>query len=462
MSVADNIRFYREQAGLSQEELAAKMPVDVSWITYWEDGAGEPRLVDIARLSQVLGVTADDLIKEREIVPLVKEEYTMQYTWKDMKKYLRQYTWLGARGAIVAVVILLILSIGDWMYSGFNNWFVITAVVAVILAAVHLIIALVSRVRFRKVKKTIADRIYTYRIYDGSVEALCQNSAGELVESAHAAFNKIEKIVVTRQYLTLVVEKKAWVLRKDCLPPDSEFLRLPILYPRKTKGQSKKIEFNTMEIVGLLLFAGSILAFPLGIGLFAWLSETNHMDVGNMWVFWTLAPIPIASIILGFALKKKKYRYRRNLIAGFIVLPLLLIYGCFSLFFAQDYSEAPLLELEQILEMDLPESEIVKTMEYSDGTVRTEILFSEENAQQLLALLEDDPRWLDNVPDELEGIVSDYTLMLGGKYIIIYNVDTQQMNELPEQSGTYRMYDISVNPTADRIMIENYILVYEE
>lgn len=462
MSVADNIRFYREQAGLSKTELAQKMPVDVSWISYWENGAGEPRLVDIARLSQVLGVTADDLIKEREIVPEIKEEYTMQYTWKDMKKYLRQCAWIGAKGALIALAVLLIISFGDWLYAGLTDWFVITAVYAVIMAALHLVVALVNRLRCRKMKKTVADRVYTYRIYDGAVEALCKNSTGEVLESVHVAANKINKIFVTRQYLGLVMEKKTWVLRKDCLPPDSEFLRLPILYPRKTKGQRKKIVFNTMEIIGLLLFAGSILAFPLGIGLFAWLSETNHMDIGNAWVFWTMAPIPIASIILGFALKKKKYRYRRNLIAGFIVLPLLLIYGCFSLFFAQDYSEAPLLELEQILEMDLPESEIVKTMEYSDGTVRTEILFSEENAQQLLALLEDDPRWLDNVPDELEGIVSDYTLMLGGKYIIIYNVDTQQMNELPEQSGTYRMYDICINPTADRIMIENYISVYEE
>lgn len=61
----------------------------------------------------------------------------------------------------------------------------------------------------------------------------------------------------------------------------------------------------------------------------------------NMWAFWCWLPIPILSIILGFKYKKVGLKCTKNIVGGFIIGFLLLVYGSFSLFptFSQDYNK---------------------------------------------------------------------------------------------------------------------------
>ena len=63
------------------------------------------------------------------------------------------------------------------------------------------------------------------------------------------------------------------------------------------------------------------------------LSNVNGLFVENMWLFYLLTPIPITSIIFGFVLKSKGYKYRKNIIVGFIMTFFLCIYGSFTFMF---------------------------------------------------------------------------------------------------------------------------------
>lgn len=47
----------------------------------------------------------------------------------------------------------------------------------------------------------------------------------------------------------------------------------------------------------------------------------------NMWAFWCWLPIPILSIILGFKYKKVGLKCTKNIVGGFIIGFLLLVYG---------------------------------------------------------------------------------------------------------------------------------------
>ena len=53
----------------------------------------------------------------------------------------------------------------------------------------------------------------------------------------------------------------------------------------------------------------------------------------NMWVFFLFLPVPIASIVFGFYLKKKGYKYKKNVVVGIIMAALLCIYGSFNFIF---------------------------------------------------------------------------------------------------------------------------------
>lgn len=72
ISIGERIRFYREAKKMSQLELARKTEISNTTISNFEKMRQKPSLMSVARLSQALGVTIDDLffgdINERFIV----------------------------------------------------------------------------------------------------------------------------------------------------------------------------------------------------------------------------------------------------------------------------------------------------------------------------------------------------------------------------------------------------------
>ena len=59
-----NIKALREQAGLTQTELAERANVDQSAVSRWESGDTHPRRRQIPILAQALGVSLEDLTCE--------------------------------------------------------------------------------------------------------------------------------------------------------------------------------------------------------------------------------------------------------------------------------------------------------------------------------------------------------------------------------------------------------------
>jgi transcriptional regulator with XRE-family HTH domain len=55
--VGQNVRKYRLEAGISQEELAARMKVEQGYISRLEGGIRNPTIDTIAQLAEALGVT---------------------------------------------------------------------------------------------------------------------------------------------------------------------------------------------------------------------------------------------------------------------------------------------------------------------------------------------------------------------------------------------------------------------
>lgn len=66
MKLADKIILLRKRAGWSQEELAEKLEVSRQAVSKWEAAQSVPDLDKILRLSELFGVTTDQLLKEEE------------------------------------------------------------------------------------------------------------------------------------------------------------------------------------------------------------------------------------------------------------------------------------------------------------------------------------------------------------------------------------------------------------
>ncbi len=61
----DNLKKYRLSNNLSQSELAAKLYVSRQCVSKWEKGKTQPDIDTINKISELLNVSADDLLKEK-------------------------------------------------------------------------------------------------------------------------------------------------------------------------------------------------------------------------------------------------------------------------------------------------------------------------------------------------------------------------------------------------------------
>lgn len=61
--IAENIKFYRKQLGLTQAELAEKLNGKKSLISNYENSYSTPDIYTLCRLAQIFDVTLDDLVE---------------------------------------------------------------------------------------------------------------------------------------------------------------------------------------------------------------------------------------------------------------------------------------------------------------------------------------------------------------------------------------------------------------
>lgn len=64
--IAENIRFYRKQLGLTQQELAEKLNGNRSLVSNYESGYSTPDIYALCRLAQIFDVSLDELVDWRE------------------------------------------------------------------------------------------------------------------------------------------------------------------------------------------------------------------------------------------------------------------------------------------------------------------------------------------------------------------------------------------------------------
>ena len=64
MSVAANIKRYREHMNLTQGDLAEKLGVARSTVTQWENGWSSPRMGMVQKLAGVLRVSTSDIVSD--------------------------------------------------------------------------------------------------------------------------------------------------------------------------------------------------------------------------------------------------------------------------------------------------------------------------------------------------------------------------------------------------------------
>lgn len=98
------LREIRRRAGLSQEDLARMVGVERTTVTKWESGHNEPALPVFAKIADVLGVPADELLG-RSVSQTGKRPVDVRATDAELRR-LEERTGVPAR--LIAAFIVAV------------------------------------------------------------------------------------------------------------------------------------------------------------------------------------------------------------------------------------------------------------------------------------------------------------------------------------------------------------------
>ena len=111
MELNEKIKKYRKEAGLSQEDLAAKIYVSRTLITKYESGSAFPTQENLEKIAIALNVKVEDLLSDKEKNEIVE---------KSFKTNQRFWMILSICFASISVILLLLSVIPFYQYGSYD------------------------------------------------------------------------------------------------------------------------------------------------------------------------------------------------------------------------------------------------------------------------------------------------------------------------------------------------------
>ena len=332
MTVGEKIQTYRKQLGMSQEELGQKLLVSRQTISLWEKDQTVPTIDNLIRLREIFGVSVDEILgfenieQNDEILP--NESYRFTFSKEELNEIYHLQRSIYKRPVIFTVLCVLMivffigLSAPDIMIGFAFGMFLIGTIS-------HIKGIRTYSKAWKNSTERICKSIYEYKVFDNyiSVNIYREN---ERIRESKCFFTDIEQIQQFGKWLFLQFGGQSFIIRKSELKENSAFYSYMYKNPAKTVNTPIPNKWRTTSI---LLFVASLLSILGALALVGAMSKANGLFTENMWAFFLMTPIPIASIVFGYILKPKGYKYKKNIVTGIIMTALLCIYGSFVFIF---------------------------------------------------------------------------------------------------------------------------------
>jgi len=476
MTVGEKIQYYRKRIGLSQEALGQKMLVSRQTVSLWEMDKTLPTIDNLLRLKEIFSVSIDDILSESELAEakaaMPKEVYTFRHEKSDLQKIFKQLRLIFIKQNVIFFCLIYIFpliaclrkDVPDITFGGILGAFLIS-----------LFLTIKSYILYKKSLKIsenkVPKNIYSYQIFDGY---FCLNISQneEITKTMKIYFEDIEKILSIDEYFILEIAGQHHFLKKALLSDDSIFFSL---YKNPIKKETAKTPKNRLETISNLLLAFSIASIFLGLfsTCLPLLFNKMLMIPDVMWMSFLFLPIPIASILFGFYLRKNGYKYKPNVLIGLIMAIFLCFMGSTSFFSSNPYSHSDeaISKAEEMMGIDIPPHLRINTMDWTKSTQHnlrgyvystSDIYFESHAVEEFERNLPNDLKWISSIPNELVGIISTECEISSGDYYIIYNTDTGEFNTLPSKSGTYKFINLLYDTEKNTMKLIEYQIEYSK
>ena len=224
-----------------------------------------------------------------------------------------------------------------------------------------------------------------------------------------------------------------------------------------------------LKALAIFLFVASILSGFIGFFVLVIYVDAAYPPLTNppYWILFAFTSIPFCAIGYGIFLKIKAYKrwsFLLNIIGGGIVVVVLVFFGVIFYLIPNDntHDETLVEKTELVLDIELPpylrvDTEKDKSYEFEDWEISSYVYFDKTTVREFEETLLTDERWLSVCPSAFVGILPWTN---GDMYMVLYNLDTQQCNELPTESGIYRFLYILYDFKEDTMHIIEYTQRY--
>ena len=467
MTVGHRIQHYRKLQGLSQEELGQKLLVSRQTVSLWENDQTLPTIDNLVRLKDIFGVSIDEILTEQpekqtnpDAQPLESYVFTptvqeLEGVRKTVKRLMirRNFLWV-----FVCWVVFTVL-------AGGTGWFGNAILYGMIYVVMTAIAIFRHKKEWQKNNLKLPQRLYFYDVYENHIFQRIQQN-GQLEQSCNIPLSELQFFSETKQMFSVRHDGKLLNFPTSQLQPNS---RLYQLRQRKSRASGKLCTAAQAALVA------SVIAAVAAVVWFFYLSWDMELLIRRSWYAFLLLPIPVAAIILGIVLKVKGEKWVKNLVAGVIAAALLSLCGSMSIIFA-DFNgsilDAPpnppyIGTIERYTGIDIPEHSSVHTLDFGDQAytsgwtttyISSTIFFDEQAVVEFERDMQTDSRWQLNFKNELAGVMPNvYT---EGRYVLVYNIDLDQWNQVPPESGDYRMLILLYDIEGNTMNAMEYILHY--
>ena len=120
MSLGNRINYYRQQSGLTQEQLAEKMNVTRQTVSNWERGQNEPDFASLCRLAEVFDITLNDFAEERSTD--ISEPELQDSEERAEKSRGFSQSAAGILDGAALFLGVLIFFVGGFLIGGWKGW----------------------------------------------------------------------------------------------------------------------------------------------------------------------------------------------------------------------------------------------------------------------------------------------------------------------------------------------------
>lgn len=411
------------------------------------------------------------------------ESITDGYEYSKMAKYFpKRIYWV-----YVKLVTLLNFVITGFISLLFKNW--IISLIFFVLLEIYIFIY------YKTCLESVTERFQNNRIKKGLAEASGENEFYEdyiiinhKKSSVTINYSEISRCVETDTNFYLEYPNKNLIIiiqKNKCDLELINFIRSKFKNLENNLGDSSNFKGvdnfkNTDNTLSISYFMTFLFILTIGslwgaLWSYSLIDELNPQHafnfLKNTWIFWCWLPIPITSIVLGYKYKNKGINCTKNIVGGFIIVFLLLIYGSFCLMptFNEDYSKIN--DYKNYIDANIPSSgelEIHYWGNYFDDDKKEysiiNVYYDKEDVSDLVSSIENSKNWIlsTKIKSELKILLPSQFRAKEDLYYSVYNKTINEYNTIPNESGVYEIYAMKYDKTKKELTIHKYKLMYNK